>query len=141
NRDELILKRLNQKEESRDEIILIEKIDLSENQTIINLENTIESIEEINKIFTWDFDAEKITLPLKLRRIQEGDIFYPIGFSGKKKVSKFFRDEKLSILAKQKIWLLTDGNDSVLGIIPFRQDRRYSKDEKTKNILTIFNEK
>lgn len=141
NRNELILKRLNQKEESRDEIILIEKIDLSENQTIINLENTIESIEEINKIFTWDFDAEKITLPLKLRRIQEGDIFYPIDFSGKKKVSKFFRDEKLSILAKQKIWLLMDGNDSVLGIIPFRQDRRYAKDERTKNILTIFNEK
>jgi len=141
NRHELILKRLNQKEESRDEIFLIEKIDLSENQITINLENTIESIEEINKIFTWDFDAEKITLPLKLRRAKQGDIFYPIGFSGKKKVSKFFRDEKLSILAKQKIWLLTDGNDSVLGIIPFRQDRRYSKDEKTKNILTIFNEK
>jgi tRNA(Ile)-lysidine synthase len=139
--NELILNNLNQKKENKDEIFLIEKIDLSENQTIINLEDTIESIEGINKMITWDFDAEKLTFPLILRRKEEGDVFYPIGFSGKKKVSKFFKDEKLSILAKQKIWLLTDGNNRVLGIIPFRQDRRYAKDERTKNILTIFNEK
>lgn len=141
NRYELIFNPLNQKKENRDEIILIEKIKLSENQIIINLEDTIESIEGINKTISWDFDAEKLTFPLQLRRKQEGDVFYPIGFSGKKKVSKFFRDEKLSILAKQKIWLLTDGNNSVLGILPFRQDKRYAKDERTKNILTIFNEK
>lgn len=78
---------------------------------------------------------------MHLRRQKDGDEFYPQGFSGKKKVSKFFRDEKLSILAKQKIWILTDNNDSVLGIIPLRQDRRYAKDEKTKSILKIFNER
>ncbi|MCU7618319.1 tRNA lysidine(34) synthetase TilS [Chryseobacterium sp. PBS4-4] len=141
NRNELILNKLNQKKENQEEIILIEKIDLFKNQTTINLEDTIEKIEGINKTVSWDFDAEKLTFPLQLRRKQQGDVFYPIGFSGKKKVSKFFKDEKLSILAKQKIWLLTDGNNSVLGILPFRQDRRYAKDERTKNILTIFNEK
>lgn len=141
NRNELILNTLNQNTDTQNKIILIEKIDPSENQTIINLENTIESIEGINKTVRWDFDAEKITFPLQLRRKQEGDVFYPTGFSGKKKVSKFFKDEKLSILAKQKIWLLTDGNNRVLGILPFRQDRRYAKDERTKSILTIFNEK
>jgi tRNA(Ile)-lysidine synthase len=61
-------------------------------------------------------------------------------FSGKKKVSKFFKDKKLSILARQKIWILSDSKNSVLGIIPFRQDRRYAKDEKTERILKIFNE-
>ncbi|MBW8524734.1 tRNA lysidine(34) synthetase TilS [Chryseobacterium chendengshani] len=140
NRSELIFISSNQWINTN-EIILIEKSDISENQTIINLENTIATIEGINKTFNWDFDAEKITFPLKLRRKEEGDVFYPSGFSGKKKVSKFFKDEKLSILAKQKIWLLADGNNTVLGIIPFRQDKRYAKDEKTKNILTIFNEK
>ncbi|MBW7675766.1 tRNA lysidine(34) synthetase TilS [Chryseobacterium chendengshani] len=140
NRSELIFISSNQWINTN-EIILIEKSDISENQTIINLENTIATIEGINKTFNWDFDAEKITFPLKFRRKEEGDVFYPSGFSGKKKVSKFFKDEKLSILAKQKIWLLADGNNTVLGIIPFRQDKRYAKDEKTKNILTIFNEK
>lgn len=141
NRNELILTKLNQKNENQEEIILTNAFDLNQNIVELNILDTISTIEEINKMFRWDFDAEKITFPLKLRRKEEGDVFYPIGFSGKKKVSKFFKDEKLSILAKQKIWLLTDGNNSVLGIIPFRQDRRYAKDERTKRILTIFNEK
>ncbi len=141
NRNDLILNKLNQSKEDHDEIILVEKISVFENQIFINLEDTIESIEGINKTVSWDFDAEKLAFPIKLRRKKEGDHFYPVGFSGKKKVSKFFKDEKLSILAKQKIWLLTDGNNSVLGILPFRQDRRYAKDEGTKCILTIFNEK
>ncbi|MCI3938182.1 tRNA lysidine(34) synthetase TilS [Chryseobacterium aahli] len=141
NRNELILNQLNQEKENTEEIILTQAFDLNQNRVEVNISDEISTIEEINKTFKWEFDAEKITFPLKLRRKEEGDVFYPIGFSGKKKVSKFFKDEKLSILAKQKIWLLTDGNNSVLGIIPFRQDRRYAKDERTKSILTIFNEK
>jgi len=141
NRNELILNKLNQKKENQKEIILTQGFDLNQNNVELNISDPISSIEEINKTFQWDFDAEKITFPLKLRKKKEGDVFYPTGFSGKKKVSKFFKDEKLSILAKQKIWLLTDGNNRVLGIIPFRQDRRYAKDEGTKRILTIFNEK
>jgi tRNA(Ile)-lysidine synthase len=126
-------------EKIEDEILLIEKFDFSKNQIAINLEDTIESIDGINKTFEWDFDADKLQFPLRLRKFKEGDEFYPSGFSGKKKVSKFFRDEKLSILARQKIWILTDGKNSILGITPFRQDRRYARGEKTINILKIFN--
>lgn len=140
NRNELIFIRKDQKQD-QNEIILAEKFDFSQNQITLNLENRITGIEKIHKNIDWEFDAEKMVFPLKLRRKKEGDFFYPLGFSGKKKVSKFFKDEKLSILAKQKIWLLSDGNDIVLGILPFRQDRRYAKDEKTKYVLKIFNEK
>jgi tRNA(Ile)-lysidine synthase len=148
NYDELVISRKSEDgrwkfndrdKKMKDEILLIEKFDFSENQIAINLEDTIESIDGINKTFEWDFDAGKLQFPLRLRKHEEGDEFYPSGFSGKKKVSKFFRDEKLSILARQKIWVLTDSENSVLGIIPFRQDRRYIRDEKTKNILKIFN--
>ncbi|MCX8533738.1 tRNA lysidine(34) synthetase TilS [Chryseobacterium luquanense] len=140
NRNELIFIKLNSNTAIQEEIILTNTIE-SNQKTSINLSQHIEIIDEINKDLNWKFDAEKVTHPLKLRVKKEGDLFYPIGFSGKKKVSKFFKDEKLSILAKQKIWLLTDGNDAVLGIIPFRQDRRYAKDEKTQKVLTIFNQK
>lgn len=126
--------------EKNEEILLIEKSDVSENRMAVNLES-IMGIEGINKSFEWDFDARKLRFPLRLRRPEQGDEFYPSGFSGKKKVSKFFRDEKLSILARQKIWILTDGENSVLGVIPLRQDRRYSGDENTGNILKIFNKK
>lgn len=127
--------------EEEKEILLMEKFDFTENQISINLENTIESIEEIDKNFEWDFNAEKLKFPLRLRRQQDGDEFFPAGFSGKKKVSKFFRDEKLSILARQKIWVLVDRENSILGIIPLRQDRRNAKDENTNKILKIINEK
>ena len=139
-RDELVISR-NQEEKEEKEIIVIENFDFSENQITINIKDFIEDIDEINDGVNWNFDAEKLHFPLRLRRHEAGDVFYPSGFSGKKKVSKFFRDEKLSILAKQKIWVLADGYNSVLGIIAYRQDRRYAKDEKTKNILKIFNEK
>ena len=142
NYDELILSKKTEDgkwkfEKRKDaEILLMENFDFSENQITINLENIIE-IESINNSFEWEFDAEKLRFPLRLRRQKDGDEFFPAGFSGKKKVSKFFRDEKISILARQKIWLLTDGEDSVLGIVPFRQDRRNSKNENTQNILKI----
>ncbi|MCQ9634923.1 tRNA lysidine(34) synthetase TilS [Chryseobacterium sp. WG23] len=140
NRDELIFLDRNKEQKSTEEVILIYHFNFSEKQININLKNTIEDIDGINKDFEWDFDAEKLQFPLRLRKQQDGDEFYPIGFSGKKKVSKFFRDEKLSILARQKIWILADSNNSVLGILPFRQDRKYTKDEKTKWSLKIFNE-
>lgn len=141
SRDELIFISKNQKQETKDEIILVENFDFSEIQMAIGLENTIENIEGINNSFEWNFDASKLQFPLRLRKQQDGDEFYPAGFSGKKKVSKFFRDEKLSILARPKIWILCDNRNSVLGIVPLRQDRRYASDEKTQSILKIFNEK
>ncbi|MGU3375438.1 tRNA lysidine(34) synthetase TilS [Chryseobacterium sp. M5A1_1a] len=140
NRNELIFIDRNYKQETEDKVLLIDHFDFSENQISINMQNSIEDIDGIDKNFEWDFDAEKLHFPLYLRKQQDGDEFYPTGFSGKKKVSKFFRDEKLSILARQKIWILADSNNSVLGVLPFRQDRRYAKDEKTECILKIFNE-
>lgn len=140
NRNELIFTEKSKVHELMEEIVLMDQFDFSESQINITLKSPIEDIDGIYKDFEWNFDARKLHFPLRLRKQQDGDEFYPTGFSGKKKVSKFFRDEKLSILARQKIWILADGNNSVLGIIPFRQDRRYAKDEKTESILKIFNE-
>lgn len=144
NYGELVLQKLDEKFHlniTEEEIVLLEKFDFSENQKAINLENIMESIEEIDIEFNWHFDAEKIRFPLQLRRQKTGDEFYPSGFSGKKKVSKFFRDEKISNLARQKIWILTDSENTVLGVIPYRQDRRYAGSEKSGYILRIFNTK
>ena len=74
---------------------------------------------------------------MKLRKKQEGDIFFPIGMIGKKKVSKFFKDEKLSILAKQKIWLLCDANEQIIGVLPFRQDGRFAAEVVEKTLFLL----
>lgn len=121
NRNELIFnKNLEVGNEKLEEI----KLEIIDNKIIIP-ENIKNEIQEFGHCF-WKIDNKTVKKPLKLRRKHEGDLFFPIGMIGKKKISKFFKDEKLSILAKQKIWLLCDTNDQVLGVLPFRQDRRFS---------------
>lgn len=137
NRDELIFIDKSEKKETPEEIVLIKNFDFSENQTSINLVDDIENISGINKGFQWDFDAEKLQFPLLLRKQQDGDEFYPTAFPGKKKVSKFFRDEKLSPLIKEKTWLLCDSGNHILGVIPLRQDRRFQADSTTQKKITV----
>ena len=82
-------------------------------------------------------DQDKLEYPLVLRRWVEGAIFQPFGMQGKsKKVSKFFKDEKLSLLEKESAWLLYSGNE-IIWIIGIRQDERFRISDTTKNILKI----
>ncbi|WP_260255138.1 tRNA lysidine(34) synthetase TilS [Epilithonimonas hominis] len=124
NRNELIFscKAEVGNQKSEDSLIL----EIIDNEIIIpqNLKN---EVQEFGNCF-WKIDKQKVQLPLKLRKKQEGDLYFPIGMIGKKKISKFFKDEKLSILAKQKIWLLCDADDRIVGVLPFRQDGRFSSD-------------
>lgn len=83
-----------------------------------------------------NFDAEKLVFPLKLRKWQEGDIFHPIGMNGKKKLSKFFKDEKLSLNEKNAVWLLLS-EDKIIWVIGHRMDELYKVTEDTKEILQI----
>ena len=68
--------------------------------------------------------SQTIDKPLKLRRWKEGDFFYPSGMIGKKKLSKFFKDEKMSIFDKKNQWILSNYKDEVLWIVGLRADRR-----------------
>nr|WP_246516278.1 tRNA lysidine(34) synthetase TilS [Aequorivita echinoideorum] len=88
------------------------------------------------------FDFHKLKFPLKLRKWQEGDQFQPFGMKGKKKLSKFFKDEKLSLSQKDKIWLLTS-NNQVIWVIGHRMDERFKVTETTSEIfkITYFKEK
>ncbi|MEL6304224.1 MAG: tRNA lysidine(34) synthetase TilS [Bacteroidota bacterium] len=81
-------------------------------------------------------DKEKLNYPLLLRKWKNGDYFYPLGMSGTKKVSKYFKDEKVDVFAKQEQWLLTS-NGEIVWIIGRRMDRRFQVTENTKSIIKI----
>jgi len=82
-------------------------------------------------------DSNKLQYPLVLRQWEEGDQFQPFGMNGKsKKISKLFKDEKLSLLEKENTWLLCS-NKSIVWVIGIRQDERFKIENTTQNILKI----
>lgn len=81
-------------------------------------------------------DKSKLLFPLTLRKWEEGDFFYPSGMVGKKKLSKYFKDEKFSLLDKENVWLLCSGND-IVWLINHRTDNRFIATKATPHILKV----
>lgn len=82
-------------------------------------------------------DASKLTFPLYIRKWKYGDIFYPFGMKGKKKLSDYFTDLKLSLFEKEKINILCNSNGDIVWIIGKRSDNRYKITARTNKILKI----
>lgn len=77
--------------------------------------------------------GSKLSFPLVLRRWKEGDFYYPIGMKGKKKLSKFFKDEKMTAVEKENQWVLCHKND-VVWIVGKRLDRRFDIDDFSESL-------
>jgi tRNA(Ile)-lysidine synthase len=91
------------------------------------------SVTDSNSIFV---DENKLQFPLTLRKWQEGDFFYPFGMTGKKKLSKYFKDEKFSLIDKSTTWILCSDNQ-IVWIINKRMDDRFKVNNNTTTILKI----
>ncbi|RIA09949.1 tRNA(Ile)-lysidine synthase [Flavobacteriaceae bacterium MAR_2010_72] len=81
-------------------------------------------------------DKDKLDFPLTLRSWQNGDVFFPIGMEGKKKVSKYFKDEKFSLIEKENSQLLCSSN-KIVWIVGRRADNRFKVTDNTQHILKI----
>jgi tRNA(Ile)-lysidine synthase len=134
NRDFLILSPINFVEEREEYFIKKgqKEVKIPLNLSFCNIDDI--SIESNTTIFV---DDDSLHFPLLLRHWREGDTFKPFGMEGKsKKVSKFFKDEKLSLIEKGNIWLLCSDNQ-IVWIVGLRQDERFKIKNTTKNILKI----
>ncbi|GAB4162183.1 MAG: tRNA lysidine(34) synthetase TilS [Winogradskyella sp.] len=91
---------------------------------------------EDNSKTTIFVDKEKLKYPLELRPWQTGDVFHPIGMKGKKKVSKYLKDEKLTPIEKENTWVLTSGN-TIVWVVGRRADERFKVTDQTNQTLKI----
>lgn len=80
-------------------------------------------------------DESTLTYPLTLRAWQQGDFFYPYGMVGKKKISKFLKDEKLSLSDKEEVWLLCANDNDIVWVLNHRIDKRFAACSSTKKII------
>jgi len=79
-------------------------------------------------------DARELETPLVLRRWKQGDYFYPLGMRKKKKLSRFFIDEKVPLHRKQQLWVLVSG-ERVVWIVGMRLDDRFKVTPATRRIV------
>ncbi|MFV1976510.1 MAG: tRNA lysidine(34) synthetase TilS, partial [Candidatus Scalindua sp.] len=81
-------------------------------------------------------DFDKVSLPLMVRTRRPGDRFWPLGSQGAKKIKDFFIDNKVPVMERDTVPIVTM-NDQPIWIVGFRIDDRIRVSEETTNLLMM----
>ncbi len=141
DRKQLLLQQLDSLPDSSEALLIRkgqERIDLGDSMLLIEEFRPKENMQEKDahprgkKLAI--LDNELLAFPLLVRKWEKGDYFYPQGMKGSKKLSKYFKDEKLSVPEKENIWLLCSQN-KVAWVIGHRVDERFALKEESEHGL------
>lgn len=128
NRDHLILQKINEK---------INEFYKWDKKKPFNKEIKIEIVKKPRKTKNYAIlNRSKLNSELVIRKSILGDFFYPSGMKGKKKLSKYFKDEKYSLVDKENQWVLCSA-EKIVWVVGKRVDRRFEACEKEENPLIL----
>jgi len=115
---------------------------IEENDSRIEFDNGVIEISRSsnfaiqNNATVAQVNLDAVKFPLLLRKWKQGDYFYPLGMQKKKKLSRFFIDQKLSLSDKQNTWVI-EMDKKIVWIVGMRIDDRFKITPPTKNVLMI----
>lgn len=118
---------------------------IEENCKTIQLENQwfnfetfpFTSIENIEKSAHAAYlDKSKLNFPLLLRKWKPGDRMKPLGMQQYKKISDMLVDLKIPLHKKNKLWVVTSGED-IVWLAGFRIGHDFKCTEDTTDVLKI----
>jgi len=81
-------------------------------------------------------DYDKIKAPLIIRNRKPGDVFYPLGLKGKKKLQDIFVDEKIDIDERDRIPVVEDGKN-IVWIVGYRVSDKAKVTPKTNKVVRL----
>ncbi|SKB43911.1 tRNA lysidine(34) synthetase TilS [Maribacter arcticus] len=134
NRDVLLLSPIDKKEDEEQEFLI--KENLVEINHPLSLKFSVVPERYNNSLKEIFVQKNTLKYPLVIRKWKKGDYFYPLGLNHKKKLSKFFKDEKVDVLSKEEIWLLCS-NEQIVWVIGMRADHRFRVENSAEEILKI----
>ncbi len=134
DRNHLIITPLESLDESEYKIeSTVSKLESPINLIIQKIPRTTDfKVPTLNNIAILDYDLLKF--PLILRKWKKGDRFQPLGMKQSKKVSDYFIDQKISLVEKEKTWLLISENQ-IVWIVGYRIDDLYKVTKESKQLI------
>ena len=136
NREFLLLSLIDDDKESNENSFFIHDNDEEVTNPISIIFEDVQEKSTENKQTIY-VDKDLLKYPLIVRKRQNGDYLYPTGMQGKKKLSKYFKDEKLSLLEKENTWLLCNTENEIIWVVNHRQDRRFTISTTTRQLIKI----
>ena len=110
----------------------------NENQKFRFSLQTIDSDFVISKkADTACLDADKIAFPLTVRAVRKGDSFVPFGMKGRKLLSDFLTDRKMSVFDKRRQLVVTDSSDRIVWVVGLRPDNSFCISPASSKALVI----
>ena len=122
DRENLILQRKGQEEKAPQ--ISIETVEINQDFMLL---------KDKNIAF---LDADKVMLPLEIRKWEKGDKFVPFGMKGNKNVSDYLTDKKFTLFEKERQYVACS-EGKIVWLIGERTDDRFKITEKTEKTLIL----
>jgi tRNA(Ile)-lysidine synthase len=81
-------------------------------------------------------DRASLRFPLTWRKWKAGDSFFPLGMTGRKKISDFLIDQKVSLVDKGAVSVLESAGE-IAWVVGYRIDDRFKVKTTTEHVLLM----